>query len=61
MVVVAEATARKGNATSYESAFTAPLAEGTEFVVLEQRGDWFRVQISGSQEGWLATVDVATY
>jgi tetratricopeptide (TPR) repeat protein len=61
VVVVPEAVARKGNADSYEPAFTAPLVEGTEFVVLEKRGDWLRAHVHGSQEGWLRAVDVVEY
>jgi hypothetical protein len=61
VVVVPEAIARKGNAMSYEPAFTAPLAEGTEFIVLEKRGGWLRVQVPGFQEGWLRVADVVEY
>ena len=61
VVVVKAAIARKGNAASYEPAFTAPFAEGTEFLVVERRGDWLRVQLAGSQEGWLKAADVVVY
>jgi hypothetical protein len=45
--------ARKGYAESYEPALTAPLSEGTEFLVLERRGGWLLVRLAGGQEGWL--------
>jgi tetratricopeptide (TPR) repeat protein len=61
VVVASEAIARKGNAASYEPAFTAPLAEGTEFIVLEARNDWLRIKIPSAQVGWVRAVDVAVY
>jgi len=48
-----ETVARKGYAESYEPALTAPLPEGTEFLVVQRRGGWLLVQLAGGQEGWL--------
>ncbi|MCY2990441.1 MAG: BatD family protein [Planctomycetota bacterium] len=45
--------ARKGNAESYEPAFTQPLPEGTEFQVLERRDDWLLIRLPGAKEGWV--------
>lgn len=45
--------ARKGNSDSYTAAFNEPLAEGTEFRVLEHRGDWLLIRLPGTQEGWV--------
>lgn len=53
VIVVPEVVARKGNAVSYEPAFTQPLKEGTEFRVLESRGGWLLVRLDGGQEGWV--------
>jgi hypothetical protein len=61
VVVVKEATARKGNSASYESAFTEPLTEGTEFTVQGRRGDWLLVRVGAGQEGWLAATAVVIY
>ena len=61
VVTKQETIARKGNADSYEPALTAPLKEGTEFQVLEQRGDWVLVQLSTDQEGWLKVSEVVIY
>jgi len=53
-VVIHDATiARKGNADSFEPAFTKPLTEATEFQLLEHRGAWLLIRLSGSQEGWI--------
>ena len=61
-VVVAEkATARKGNAESFEAAFTDALPEGTEFIVAERRGDWLRIVVGKDLEGWIPTRDATTY
>ena len=53
VVVQPETVARKGDAVSYEPALTGPLEEGTEFHVVERRGDWLLVHLPGGQEGWI--------
>ncbi len=53
VVVVDRSVARKGNSDTYEPAFTQPLSEGTEFIVVEQRGDWLLVRVGQSAEGWI--------
>jgi len=53
IVVQHEVTARKGNAQSYEPAFTEPIGEGTEFEVIDRRGDWMLIRLAGNQEGWI--------
>ncbi len=60
-VVVKEATARKGNSASYESAFTEPLTEGTEFTLESRRRDWLLVRMGADQEGWLPETAVVIY
>ncbi len=45
--------ARKGNAASYEPAFTEPLDECTEFRMLKHRNNWFLIRLPGGQEGWI--------
>jgi hypothetical protein len=45
--------ARKGNATSYEPAFTEPLAEGTEFRLRDRRANWLLIELAGGEEGWI--------
>jgi len=53
--------ARKGNSESYESAFTEPLTEGTEFVVLEKRADWLNVHITNLGTAWISARAAVTY
>ena len=56
-----EVVARKGNAETYEPAFTEPIPEGTEFRMLNQRGDWLLIRLIGGQEGWIPEGDAVVY
>ena len=60
-VVSDQVFARKGNSETYEAAFTDPLTEGTELVVLESRNDWLHVRLGDVGTGWLPQVDVQVY
>ena len=60
-VVADDTIARKGNADSYDPAFTEPLSDGTEFKLLSRRGDWLQVQLSGNKEGWIPSKDAVVY
>ena len=61
VVIADQAMVRKGNSENYEAAFTDPLSEGTEFIVLEEREDWLHIQIGDAGTGWLPTRLVTTY
>ncbi len=61
VVVQAEVIARKGDAASYEPAFTEPLSEGTEFRLVERRGEWLLARLPGGEEGWVPEADVVLY
>jgi tetratricopeptide (TPR) repeat protein len=61
VIVDDEVTARKGNATSYEPAFTEPLTESTEFRLVERRGDWLLIRLPAGQEGWVEQEAAVTY
>ncbi len=61
VVVQPEVVARKGNAESYDPAFTEPLKEGTEFQVLERRGTWLQIELPGGIAGWVPQAAVTTY
>ena len=60
-VVVEETTARKGGSTTYEPAFTQPLVDGTEFVVLDTQNDWYQIQIRDTATGWIPARSATTY
>ena len=53
VILAREVIARKGDASIYTAAFTSPLHAGAEVTILEQRGDWLRIQVEDGQEGWI--------
>jgi hypothetical protein len=61
VVVQPLSIARKGNAASYEPAFKEPLAEATEFRLIERRGEWLLVRLPGGGEGWIEDKAALTY
>ena len=53
-VLISEAvTARKGPAFTYAPAFSAPLQEGLELTITDQRNDWLQVKLPDSRPCWL--------
>ena len=60
-VTIGEVVARKGNAAGYEPALSAPVAEGTEFRLLDARGDWLWIRLAGGQEGWIDRAGAVLY
>ena len=48
-----EVTARKGNSYIYEPAFDSNLHGGTEFKVIEKRGEWYLVELENDELCWL--------
>jgi tetratricopeptide (TPR) repeat protein len=61
VITQADVVARKGNAESYEPALNEQLGEGTEFRLLESRGDWLLIRLGGGQEGWIPGGAAVTY
>ena len=57
VVVAAATTARKGDGLSFEPAFTEPLHAGTEFRLLEDRGEWLEVALDDGRTCWLPAKD----
>lgn len=58
VIISEEVTARKGNSVSYEKSFKEPLHAGTEFVLLEDRGAWLRVELPDDRTCWVPAADV---
>ncbi len=58
IILTNEAIARKGDGESYEKAFLKPLKAGTEFTLLEERGDWVKVELTAGNKCWLKAADV---
>lgn len=58
VIISFETTARKGNSEKYEPSFKKPLHAGTEFVLMEGRGDWYYVKLADSRTCWISSRDV---
>ena len=43
----------KGPGAGYQRQFEQPLQPGTEFVVVEQRGEWWKIVLPDGQSGWI--------
>jgi hypothetical protein len=57
VVISLETTARKGNSETYEPSFKEPLHAGTEFTLLEDRGEWYQVELADSRTCWIRSID----
>lgn len=53
VIIDASVTARKGNGESYTKCFTHPLHAGTEFVLIEKRGNWFNIRLADARTCWI--------
>ncbi|MEO1857308.1 MAG: tetratricopeptide repeat protein [Rubritalea sp.] len=53
VIVAREVIARQGNGYIYDNAFTSPLHAGTEFTILESRGDWHHARLLNGKSCWL--------
>lgn len=53
VVIAGEVVARKGDSETYEASFQDPLHAGTEFVLVEERGDWLHVELPDGRRCWL--------
>ena len=61
VIAASEVVARKGDSHNYDPAFTKPLPEGTEFTVVEKRGEWVLIRPNQSGEGWVEQQATVTY
>lgn len=61
VTISSETILRKGNADHYEPVFTDKLPEATEFLVLEQRGEWIQCRLYNGQNGWMRINDAEIY
>jgi len=53
VVLAPEVVARKGDGGTYEPSFKTPLHAGTEFTVLEDRGEWHHAELADGRRCWL--------
>ncbi len=55
VIVSDEIVARKGNSETYEPSFKEPLHSGTEFTLLEDRGNWYLIELPDSRTCWVSS------
>ncbi len=53
VILAPEVVARKGDGETYQPSFKEPLHAGTEFVLIEDRGDWHRIEMSDGRTCWV--------
>jgi tetratricopeptide (TPR) repeat protein len=57
VITQAEVDAKKGPYTNAESEFKTPLHQGTEFRLIEKRGDWIRIRLENGVTTWILQGD----
>jgi tetratricopeptide (TPR) repeat protein len=53
VILAEQVIARKGDGDTYEPSFNEPLHAGTEFELLDDRGDWYQVELADGQRCWI--------
>ena len=53
VILEPEVIARQGDADSYQASFEDPLHAGTEFMLLEDRGAWWQIELPDGRSCWI--------
>jgi tetratricopeptide (TPR) repeat protein len=53
VILAQEVVARKGDSDTYQPSFKEPLHAGTEFIMVEDRGDWLHLELIDSRRCWI--------
>jgi hypothetical protein len=53
VILEPEVIARQGDADSYQPSFEDPLHGGTEFMLLEDRGAWWQIELPDGRSCWI--------
>jgi len=53
VILTPEVVARKGDSETYQPSFKDPLHAGTEFELLEDRGDWYHIELADGRRCWI--------
>ena len=53
VIVSASVIARKGDSERYEKSFTEPLHAGTEFSLVQDRGNWVHIELADGRRCWI--------
>lgn len=57
-VVVGSVFGKKGPGYAYANAFNQPLHDGLEFILIERRGDWGRIELPDTRQCWVPTSQI---
>ncbi|AMO54929.1 hypothetical protein GZ77_25490 [Endozoicomonas montiporae] len=55
VITAMDITARKGPGLVFAPAFTSPLNQGTEFILLQEHANWQEIRLSNGSTAWLPT------
>jgi len=58
VIIDTSVISRKGNSETYAPSFTEPLHSGTEFNLLEKRGNWFYIKLPDGRTCWVPSKSV---
>ena len=58
VIISSEVVARKGNSETYEPSFKESLHSGTEFNLIENRGDWINIELADARTCWIPSKDI---
>lgn len=53
VITADEVVARKGDGLIYAKSFDQPLHSGTEFLLLEERNDWYHIELTDGRRCWI--------
>ncbi|MFD2255826.1 hypothetical protein ACFSSA_03975 [Luteolibacter algae] len=59
VIIVEAVEARKGPGYAYAAAFNEALGDGLEFSVVEQRGEWVRIQLADERQCWVPASQIS--
>lgn len=59
VLLASEVTARKGDGVTYSPSFKNPLHAGTEFTLLEKRGNWWHIELVDGRQCWVPGQEAA--
>ena len=53
VVLADEVVGRKGDGKTYQPSFKEPLHAGTEFLLVEERLNWYQIELSDGRRSWI--------
>lgn len=58
VILAAEVVARKGDSDTYEPSFKEALHAGSEFILVEDRGEWYHVELTDGRRCWVPVTSI---